>query len=279
MMEEKARRPPRHLLEAEADDDMDESFAPPMSKWDALSLTTGSGSVVSAPRLLRARGSNTGSLFHENVWPPPSEVMQDPLLTANDLGSSISLVTGIPIDTSEEPQQRSNSNSPSRPNSGYMPTAISTGEAVGAVGRQQRSSAYDSVRSMDSVDYYNYNRSHSRAESVEPLLDSAGPAGRTISPPPLSLRNTAGSPPPPSFRPGRTNMRISYTAPGLSHARTGTVGSSYSANSMSPGSDSLPGSADTGNSELLRDVLSAGSRAETPQEIPPMYHTIRRDIP
>lgn len=273
-MEEKARRPPRYLLEAEADDYQDESFVPPMSQWDSLSLTNGSGSVVSAPRLLRARGSNTGSLFHENVWPPPNEVMRDPLLTADDLGSSISLVTGIPIDTSQDSQP--SSNPPSRPTSGHVPTAISTGETVGAVGRQKRSSAYGSVRSMDTVDFYNYNRSHSRAESIEPLLDSASPAGRTISPPPISLRTTAGSPPL-SFRPGRTNMRVSYTVPIVSHR---TVGSGYSASSMSPGNDIVtPASSSSENSEMLRDVLDAGLRTEEPQEVPPLYHTIRRDIP
>jgi hypothetical protein len=271
VMEEKARRPPRHLLEAEADDYQDESFVPPTSQWDGMSLNNGSGSVVSAPRLLRARGSKTGSLFHENVWPPPNEVMQDPLLTSEDLGSSISLVTGIPMDTSRGSQT---SLTPlSRPTSGHVPTAISTGEVVGAVGRQKRSSTYES---MDTVDFYNYNRSHSRAESIEPLLDSSSPAGRTISPPPISLRTTAGSPPL-SFRPGRTNMRVSYTAPNISH---GTVGSGYSASSMSPGNDSvMAGSAGSENSEMLREVLNASSRTESPQEVSPLYHNIRRDIP
>lgn len=297
MMREQSRRPARHLLEAEADDYRNESFIPPMSQWDALSLTTGTGSIVSAPKLLRARGSKTGSLFHENVWPPPTEAIQDPLLTHQDLGSSISLAMGIPIDVSTS-QDAPQPGSHSRPTSAQFPMAVSTNEVVGAVGRQQCSSAHDSVRSMDYTNFDVYDRSHSRAESTLPLLDSAAPAARTISPP-LTHQN-APTPPPSFMRPNRTNMRVSYTASDMSqsgsspsHPRPAMMDSGYSATSISPlntrsqniSSDGgLPSSAGSGDSELLRDVMLAGSRGETSmssnvQEIPPLYHTLRRDIP
>ncbi|CAG8713920.1 4341_t:CDS:2, partial [Acaulospora colombiana] len=164
--EEKQRRLPRRLLEDEADDF---DLPAPMTQWDGTSLTTSSS--ASAPRLLRARGSQTGSLFHENVWPPPTEVMQDPLVTSHDLGSSISLAMGLPVEMSS-PQQM------------HPGVAFTSAEPIGAVGRQQRSSGYESVRSMDSFDY---GRAHSRAESAEPLLENTA---RNISPPPLMLHTS-----------------------------------------------------------------------------------------
>ncbi|PVF95622.1 hypothetical protein CPB86DRAFT_763690 [Serendipita vermifera] len=286
MEEEKQRRQPRRLLEDEADDF---DLTAPMTQWDGTSLTTGSS--ASAPRLLRARGSQTGSLFHENVWPPPTEVMQDPLVTSHDLGSSISLAMGLPVETSS-PQQM------------HPGVALTSAEPIGAVGRQQRSSGYESVRSMDSFDY---GRVHSRAESAEPLLDNVA---RNISPPPLVLHNappSQGSPSKRDSRFGKSNLRVSYTPntyghnmgamyatnPDIrpQHYRTGT-GSGYSNFSLSPDSggttDTSPlRAAQTEDSEFLREVINAGSKTDVStnarrtqvEELPPSYNALRRDIP
>ena len=274
MLAEKNKRPTRHLLEDEAD-------YPPaqMAQWDAYSAT---GSTMSAPRLLRARGSQTGSLFHEDVWPPPNEVMQDPLLTSQDLGSSISLAMGLPYDASSELQA--------------SPDAASPSEMMGSLGRMHRSSAYDSIRSTDSMDY---NRSHSRAESSAPLLDDAG---RAISPPSPSTRPTnMASPSSARGRDSRrSNLRVSYTADEMggfmnraAHYRSGTSNSVYSTTSMSPQNDGVsplnvvgsraselgasPPRNDSGSPQEPRRV---GSRAQLSasnpprDELPPQYHTI-----
>jgi hypothetical protein len=209
--------------------------------WDSTSVTSGGSS--SAPRLLRARGSRTGSLFQEDVWPPPSEVMEDPLLTSQDLGSSISLAMGYPTDGSPTSPPDV---SPTQPNP--APVGISSADAYAlAAGKhlnQQRSSAYDSVRSADSADYYYHGRSNSRAESAEPLLDDRG---QTISPPPLHQRsatlaaNRTTSPTNMTDRRTRkSNLRVSYTAGNDNsstrpdHFRSGTAMSEQSAGSFSP---------------------------------------------
>lgn len=276
-LEEQKKRQPRHLLEDEADDF---GFAAPMGQWDNNSLTTGS-TISGAPRLLRPRGSRTGSLFHENVWPPPSEVIQDPLLTPDDLGSSISLAIGIPMDQT-------------------MPTVKSpSSEAVG-FGRQQRatSTAYESIRSLDSTDY---DRSHSRTDSIDPLLDQNA-AGRTTSPSlsmrPISPPSPSTAPKPREMRSTRSNLRVSYTADdveAIPHAarspqhRSGTRQSVYSTYSLprheftSSPTSVMPELAITDGSDFARDVTLAGFRAGTKdsqlqqQFIPPLNRTIARD--
>lgn len=47
----------------------------------SMSSNTHGGTSSSPPRLLRARASESGSIFHESVWPPPSAASQliDPL--------------------------------------------------------------------------------------------------------------------------------------------------------------------------------------------------------
>lgn len=264
-------RPPRHLLEDEADDFHFGGRGPPMmaQHWDSTSFTSG-GSSPSAPRLLRARGSRTGSLFQEDVWPPPNEVMQDPLLTAHDLGSSISLAMGVPHDGSTSSQadvSQPEFKQPSLTQPISSADAYAFGVAPAGVGHSaQRSSAYDSIRSADSADYYYNGRSHSRAESSEPLLDDTGRG--SVSPPPVTARNLTASPTNTMDRRTRkSNLRMSYTAddfqPGSSsslprtgHLRAGTGNSAGSLSSPAASPEDVTG------------------RAE---ELPPMYHTIPRD--
>ncbi|KIM28724.1 hypothetical protein M408DRAFT_329184 [Serendipita vermifera MAFF 305830] len=280
LLEEKRakERPPRHLLEDEADD---YSFGrgPPMmaQHWDSTSFTSG-GSSPSAPRLLRARGSKTGSLFQEDVWPPPSEVMQDPLLTAHDIGSSLSLAIGLPVEggstSSQADVSQTEFKQPS-PTNNLMSSAdaYAFGAApVGAGHPMQRSSAYESIRSNDSADYYYHAHSHSRAESAEPLLDDAGRG--SVSPPPMASRNLAASPTNTlDRRARRSNLRVSYTAddfqhvagsspPRADHSRAGT---GHSVGSISPR-----------NEHLVASPVEGISTGRT-EEVPPMYHTIPRD--
>ncbi|KAI0036564.1 hypothetical protein K488DRAFT_82005 [Vararia minispora EC-137] len=48
------------------------------------------------PRLLRARASESGSIFTEAVWPPPQNALQDPISTSGDLGDIVGQVMGPP---------------------------------------------------------------------------------------------------------------------------------------------------------------------------------------
>lgn len=269
-------RPPRHLLEDEADDfHFGGRGGPPMmaQQWDSTSFTSG-GSSPSAPRLLRARGSRTGSLFQEDVWPPPNEVMQDPLLTAHDLGSSISLAMGFPQEGSSSSPPEVSQTELKQP-SPTNPVSSADAYAFGAVPMghpTQRSSAYDSIRSADSADYYYNGRSHSRAESSEPLLDDAGRG--SVSPPPVAARNLTTSPTNTMDRRARrSNLRVSYTAddfqpasnsspPRPGHFRPGTRNS---AGSISP------------QNETLTASPHEGGLNEQAEELPPLYHTIPRD--
>jgi hypothetical protein len=250
-----------------------------MGQWDSGSLTTGS-TATGPPRLLRPRGSQTGSLFHENVWPPPSEVIQDPLLTPDDLGSSISLALGVPLDPS-------------------VPNATTSSEAVGGEKRRRVvSSAYGSIRSVDTADY---DRSHSRSDSIDPLLPDQSITGRpmSMSPPPSSMRPI--SPPNPGVtqrsreaRSTRSNLRVSYTADDVETAppvswspqsRLGPKQSLYSLASIprqdmySSPTSGIPDSSVTDDSELAREVLLAGTRAGTTDsqihDIPTTNRTFR----
>lgn len=259
--------------------------------WDSTSVTSGGSS--NAPRLLRARGSRTGSLFQEDVWPPPSEVMEDPLLTSQDLGSSISLAMGYPTDGSSSTSQPDVS--PVQLNT--PPAGISSADAyaLGAVPmgghlNRQRSSAYDSVRSADSADYYYHGRSHSRAESAEPLLDEPG---RTISPPPVQQRSTtliANRTTSPTNtmdrRTRKSNLRVSYTADNAGHSRSptgpgrfrsGTGMSGQSAGSFSPRTEMQISPEEGGMHGMIKGSDTNLPGNEQSEELPPMYHTIPQD--
>jgi hypothetical protein len=252
--------------------------------WDSASFTSGGSS--NAPRLLRARGSRTGSLFQEDVWPPPSEVMEDPLLTSQDLGSSISLAMGYPTDGSSLPSQPDVS--PAQLSA--SPAGISSADAyafgAGPMGghlNQQRTSAYDSIRSADSAEYYYHGRSHSRAESAEPLLDDPR---RTTSPPPVQQRTTTSPTNTTDRRTRKSNLRVSYTADNAGHGssptspehlRSGTGMSGQSAGSFSPRTEMQISPEEGGMHGMI-----GGSDANVPgneqsEELPPMYHTIPRD--
>jgi hypothetical protein len=294
LAEEQAKqRPPRHLLEDEADDfNFASRGGPPTmaQHWDSTSIKSGGSS--SAPRLLRARGSRTGSLFQEDVWPPPNEVMEDPLLTSQDLGSSISLAMGYPSDGSPTSPPDA---SPIQPNP--APAGISSADAyafgaapVGKQPNQQRSSAYDSIQSIDSADYYYHGRSHLRAESVEPLLDDRG---QTISPPPshqrsatLAANRTTSPTNMTDRRTRKSNLRVSYTASNVGydnspsrpeHFRSGTAMSDQSAGSFSPRTEMQTSPEEGEMHGVIGEPDVKGTGNEQAEEIPPLYHTTRRD--
>jgi len=296
---------PRHFLEDE--------LAETMRQWDYSPRLT----MESSPRLLRPRGSSTGSLFREDVWPPPQETFHDPIMTPHDLGSTVSLVMGPPPESPVSPASHRSSNDEAA-------VALTTATAVGTGKLAIR--AYD-TSSISSSSAYSYDNQqpelgHSRAVSTDPLLP-----GQTSSPTP-PLAPVRGYHPNPAYtakvQEAMNQRSRAYRRSTLSESFTPDEAEAAAAPSSSPPSsyprppqsrrghsaaDAYTGQSPDNASEdsqLLRAVLTAGSStdlasvprnaadpptsasaptnrsvAPTPipneDEPPPQYDTIQRD--
>jgi hypothetical protein len=245
---------PRHLL--------DDELAEPMRQWDE-----------SSPRLLRPRGSSTGSLFREEVWPPPQEAFHDPIVTPHDLGSTVSLVMGPPPpESAVSPSLHRSSNDGA--------VAVNTATAVGAGKRAIRAYDASSISSSSAYSYDNHQpeSGQPRAMSADPLLP------RNTSSPTPPLAPMRGHQPNPahvakvqeatnqrwrvyrrstlseSFTPMETAAMVAASSPPPSsyprpsHSRWGySAADAYTGSSIDTASE---------DSELLRAVLTAGSSAD-----------------
>lgn len=294
---------PRHFLEDE--------LAENMRQCDYGSSPR--PTTESSPRLLRPRGSSTGSLFRENVWPPPQEAFHDPIMTPHDLESTVSLVMGPPPESPLSPASHRSSNDEAA-------IALTTVTAVGAGKLATR--AYD-TRSISSSSVHSYDNqqpepSHARAVSTDPLLP-----GQASSPTP-ALAPMRGHHPNPAYISKlqeatnqrsrgyrRSTLSESFTpdeaaaaassSPPSSYPRPPQSRMGYSAADLYHGQN--PDSARE-DSELLRAVLVAGSSTDLalmprnavdlpagasapanrsvaptplPDELPPQYDTVQRD--
>ena len=76
---------------------------------------------LQSPRLLRSRGSGTGSIFHEGVWPPPGEHSRlvDPLIQASSQVDLSTIVDDVMGPAKSDPRRQ---NSDSSANSDQSPT-------------------------------------------------------------------------------------------------------------------------------------------------------------
>ena len=252
---------PRHFLEDE--------LADPMRQWDNGSSPP--PTIGSSPKLLRPRGSSTGSLFREEVWPPPQETFHDPIMTPHDLGSTVSLVMGPPPPESplSPPSHRSSNDEAA--------AAVTTATAVGAGRRAIR--AYDtssvSSSSVHSYDNQQPELGFSRALSTDPLLprqtSPTSPVApmRGCHPNPVYVtkmqeaanqrsrayrRSTLSE----SFTP-EENASVPSSFPPSSYPRASQSRRGYSAADVYAGSSPDNTSED---SELLRAVLIAGSSTD-----------------
>ena len=255
---------PRHFLE--------EELAETMRQWDEGSPRV---TIESSPRLLRPRGSSTGSLFRENVWPPPQEAFHDPIMTPHDLGSTVSLVMGPPLESPVSPASHRSSNDEAA-------IALTTANAVGAGRLAIR--AYDTISisssSVYSCDNQQPDLGHSRAVSTDPLLPRQAPSPTPSLAP--SLAPMRGYNPNPayiakvqeatnqrsrayrrstlseSFTPDETDIAVSSSPPSSfpkpSQPRRGySAADSYTGQSPDNASE---------DSELLRAVLTAASSTD-----------------
>ena len=294
---------PRHFLEDE--------LAENMRQWDHGSSPR--PTIESSPRLLRPRGSSTGSLFRENVWPPPQEAFHDPIMTPHDLESTVSLVMGPPPEPPLSPASHRSSNDEAA-------LALTTVTAVGAGKLAIR--AYDtssiSSSSVHSYDNQQPEPCHARAVSTDPLLPGQGssptPAlapmrGHHPNPAYISKVQEATNQRSKGYR--RSTLSESFTpdeaaaaaspSPPSSYPRPPQSRKGYSAADLYHGQNPDSTSED---SELLRAVLTVGSstdlasmprnaadlpagasapanRSVAPipllDELPPQYDTVQRD--
>ncbi len=256
---------PRHFLEDE--------LAENMRQWDYGGSPR--PTIESSPRLLRPRGSSTGSLFRENVWPPPQEAFHDPIMTPHDLESTVSLVMGPPPESPLPPASLRSSNDEAA-------IALTNVTAVGAGRLAIR--AYDtssiSSSSVHSYDNQQPEPGHARAVSTDPLLptqaSSPTPAlapmrGHHPNPAYISKVQEATNQRSRGYR--RSTLSESFTPDETAAAAAAAASSSppsayprppqsrrgYSA--ADPYYGQSPDSASE-DSELLRAVLTAGSSTD-----------------
>jgi hypothetical protein len=249
---------PRHFLEDE--------LAETMRQWDERSPRF---TIESSPRLLRPRGSSTGSLFRENVWPPPQEAFHDPIMSPHDLGSTVSLVMGPLPGSPVSPVSHRSSNDEAA-------IALTSTTAVGAGRLANRASDTISLSSSSvySCDNQQPELGHSRAVSTDPLLPSqASPTPplapmRAYHPNPAYLAKVQEATNQRSRAYRRTTLSESFTPdeaaaaavpPPSSYPRPSQPRRGYSA--ADPYTGQSPDSASE-DSELLRAVLTAGSSTE-----------------
>ena len=249
---------PRHLL--------DDELAETMRQWDDGNSPP--FIIESSPRLLRTRGSSTGSLFRENVWPPPQESFHDPIMTPHGLGSAVSLIMGPPPPESPVSYRSLNDGA----------VAVTAATAVGGGRRADTSSL--SSGSAYSCENQQQESGPSRAVSTDPLLPGH------ISPPLSPLAPMRGYHPNPAYIAKvqeaanqrsrayrRSTLSESFTPteiadapspssppssyPRLSHSRrTCSASDAYGGLSTDNASE---------NGELLRAVLGVGSSTDLAQ--------------
>ena len=291
---------PRHFLEDE--------LAETMRQWDESSPRV---AIESSPRLLRPRGSSTGSLFRENVWPPPQEAFHDPIMTPHDLGSTVSLVMGPPPESPVSPASHRSSNDEAA-------IALTTATAVGAGRLAIR--AYDTISisssSVYSCDNQQPDLGHSRAVSTDPLLPRQAstptpplPPMRGYHPNPAYIAKVQEATNQRSRAYRRSTLSESFTPDEAAIAVSSSPPSSFPKPPQSrrgySAADSYTGQSPDNaseDSELLRAVLTAGSSTDLasvprnavdlpasvpanssvahiplPDEPPPQYDTVQRD--
>lgn len=82
--------------------------------------------IDQSPRLLRARASDTGSIFREEgIWPPPSDRLVDPILAGSHINLS-NIVTEVMGSSAGQQNNGSGSNSVFRPRGGNRSTSGET---------------------------------------------------------------------------------------------------------------------------------------------------------
>lgn len=84
LAEQKREKESKNLLDSEGfDDDAGSYHQQTMRSFNTFSAPPSAvdtrRTISPAPTMIRSRASETGSIFRENVWPPPQDEMMDPI--------------------------------------------------------------------------------------------------------------------------------------------------------------------------------------------------------
>jgi len=237
------------------------------------------------PRLLRARATESGSIFHEGVWPPPGHSLVDPIMAASevDLSSIVDSVMG-----NDSPDRR------------HQMDGLGSGEHIRGGFNQSSGSGSGS----DGSGGYAYHAVHARdmsqasVASQTPLVNRALITNSPTSPRSVTFVDSPRATKAREASAGRSRLSIATVptenTPLTEDIAAGDIGtgnrerpsrastaSLYSTVSLHPQTGLPPGAAPAAPPPLLVDVDPGpeyhGQAAETMREIPPLYHMIRRD--
>ncbi|KIJ54209.1 hypothetical protein M422DRAFT_241460 [Sphaerobolus stellatus SS14] len=227
-----------------------------LAEDDDFDLAGGGGSGPRQPRLpplLPVRGVETGSVFHEGVWPPPSERsrLEDPIRAGSnvDLNSIVDDVMGTPVNNDHSRWSSTDTAGSSVP---LLPASAMAAAATG-----KRKGNRPSFGGGPSETSPLNPGGHDRQRSI----DSNGTFGSPSSPDYSAL-------PPGAAAPILRGTSVSTTGSPRTERRAPSGFGSLMVVNASP-------SEEDENAMPLVD-LTPGTE-EPLREIPPLYHMIRRD--
>ncbi|KAF8525099.1 hypothetical protein BU17DRAFT_62823 [Hysterangium stoloniferum] len=214
--------------------------------------------MYSVPPLMRIRAAETGSLFHEGVWPPPGERsrLEDPILTGSnvDLTSIVDSVMGMDGD----PHVRWSS-----ADSGGSNTPLLGNFADRPVGSKEASPKLKGRLGLTPSGSSETTPLNPSGHAHQASLDSNGDSptlGDTSLPP------GAATPVAPSrWRSARSTQTTGTLPPTEARPSSSGLGQLVVVNN-------------TPDVEAQEPLVDLTSKQERPaSEIPPLYHMIRRD--
>lgn len=236
------------------------------------------------PQLLRPRGLETGSIFHEGVWPPPGERsrLEDPLLASStvDLTSIVDDIMGaggdqhgrsISADTTRSDAPLLANMSPERngESSHHRPGGSSTTPAT------RSHLAFESGVYPSEKTPFNPSGGHERQFSS----DSSPDASRSAPPMAPAAGPSAGAATSATIERGKssrsaTSISTTGSPPSeITHMRGGPAGVGFGLGSLVVVNN---GPELTEQEQPLVDLMSIPEDGD-PREIPPLYHTIPRN--
>lgn len=247
------------------------------------------GGFAPAPMLLRPRGSETGSIFQENdVWPPPrpGSQLQDPILASSevDLSGIVDNVMGSSDNIPGTVASRHRSSSPSwtsagSPNQRYSHVQESTGNSASGLLASQQHSRLTSVGSprarasplaLVTAESPESTPLHSPLNTTERKALEAHTERVQSAYSSLHGRSWSHSSEP-FIHPHRSSTMTGSSRPFSPESQLGATASTSQL--VDVGSMTLP---DIPTGSLFADAQHDDA-ADSDIEIPPLYHTIRRD--
>lgn len=160
-----------------------------------------SPSIDSGPRLMRPRAEDSGSIFHEGVWPPPGErsKLVDPILAASEINLSTivdDIMGGSSGGVGGASRLRGGAVRGSAEVSSYSTSSWADGPPVGGIGKHNRDISTASETGLLAFPEPSYSQPPGNAPasaSVSSLLPSRIQTNVDPSHSTTSIQNTLGS--------------------------------------------------------------------------------------